>query len=60
MTGLDRYITEAAKAAGYEEGFGVPGCDLSLKQWTVAYTRQSSEDKRRMTVLENICLPVLN
>ena len=36
---LGRYIKEAAKAAGYEEGFGVPVCDLSLKQWTVAYTR---------------------
>ena len=44
---LDRYITEAAKAAGYEQGFGVPGCDLSLKQWTVAYTRQSSEEQAK-------------
>ena len=44
---LDRYITEAAKAAGYEEGFGVLGCDLSLKQWTVAYNRQSSEEQAK-------------
>ena len=42
---LDHYITEAAKAAGYEQGFGIPGCDLRLKQWTVAYARQSSEEQ---------------
>src|SRR4030042_4972932 len=44
---LDRYITEAAKAAGYEEGFGVLGCDLNLKHWTVAYNRQSSEEQAK-------------
>ncbi len=26
---VDRYIVEAARAAGCEEGFGVRGCDLS-------------------------------
>ena len=30
---LENYITEAAKTAGYEEGFGVTGCDLSLNRW---------------------------
>ena len=30
---LDGYILEAARAAGYEEGFGVVGCDLNLKHW---------------------------
>ena len=44
---LDHFIKEAAKAAGYEEGFGVPGCDLSLKHWTVAYNRQSSEEQAK-------------
>lgn len=39
---LERYIHEAAKAAGYEEGFGISGCDLGQNQWYVAYTRQST------------------
>lgn len=42
---LDRYILEAAKAAGYEEGFGVTGCDLNLRHWWVAYTRQSTREQ---------------
>ena len=42
---LDRYIEEAAKAAGYEEGFGVMGCDLNLKTWWAAYSRQSSREQ---------------
>jgi hypothetical protein len=42
---LDRYVMEAAKAAGYEEGFGVTGCDLNLSQWWVAYTRQSLREQ---------------
>ena len=32
---LENYISEAAKAGGYEEGFGVAGCDLSLNRWWV-------------------------
>jgi hypothetical protein len=42
---LDGYIIEAAKAAGYEEGFGVAGCDLSPNRWWVAYTRQSTREQ---------------
>ena len=26
---LDEYVEQAARAAGYEDGFGVRGCDLS-------------------------------
>jgi DNA invertase Pin-like site-specific DNA recombinase len=42
---LDRYIMEAAKAARYEEGFGVTGCDLGQKHWWVAYNRQSTREQ---------------
>ena len=42
---LDRYITEAAKTAGYEEGFGVVGCDLGHNHWWAAYSRQSSREQ---------------
>ena len=42
---LDQYIREAAKTAGYEEGFGVTGCDLSLNQWWAAYNRQSTREQ---------------
>lgn len=42
---LGRYVMEAAKAAGYEEGFGVTGWDLSLSQWWAAYSRQSTNEQ---------------
>lgn len=42
---LEHYITEAAKAAGYEEGFGIPGCDLGQRQWWAAYNRQSTREQ---------------
>lgn len=42
---LDGYIDKAAKAAGYEDGFGVVGCDLSLPDWWVAYSRQSLREQ---------------
>ncbi len=42
---FEGFINEAARAAGYEEGFGVRGCDLSRKEWWVAYTRQSSKEQ---------------
>ena len=42
---LDRYVLEAAKAAGYEEGFGIIGCDLSLNRWWAAYNRQSTREQ---------------
>ena len=42
---LNGYISEAAKAAGYEEGFGIAGCDLSLNCWWAAYARQSTREQ---------------
>ena len=42
---LDLYITEAAKTAGYEEGFGIPGCDLGQQHWWAAYARQSTREQ---------------
>ena len=42
---LDGYIWEAAKAAGYEDGFGARGCDLNRNHWWVAYTRQSTREQ---------------
>ena len=42
---LDGYITEAAKASDYEEGFGLRGCDLSQKNWWAVYTRQSLREQ---------------
>lgn len=42
---LDGYIREAAKAVGYEEGFGITGRDLSLRNWWAAYTRQSTREQ---------------
>ena len=42
---LYRYTEEAAKAAGYEEGFGLKGCDLTKPIWWAAYVRQSLEEQ---------------
>ena len=42
---LDGYIAEAAKAAGYEKGFGITGCDLSMLVWWAAYCRQSLDQQ---------------
>lgn len=42
---LDEYISEAARAAGYEKGFGITGCDLSLSVWWAAYCRQSLDQQ---------------
>ncbi len=42
---IDRYITEAAKASDYEEGFGLRGCDLSQRHWWAVYTRQSLREQ---------------
>ena len=42
---LNQYITEAARAAGYVEGFGVTGGDLSQNHWWVAYARQSTREQ---------------
>ena len=43
---LDQWIKAAAESAGYEEGFGIPGCDLSQSNWWAAYLRQSTEEQR--------------
>ncbi len=42
---LDEMVQNAAKAAGYEEGFGLKGCDLTKPVWWAAYTRQSLEQQ---------------
>ena len=42
---VDTYIKEAARLAGYEEGFGVAGCDLRKRDWWVAYNRQSTREQ---------------
>ncbi|MDP2931706.1 MAG: recombinase family protein [Chloroflexota bacterium] len=42
---IDGYVIEAAKAAGYEKGFGVEGCDLSKPIWWTAYCRQSLDQQ---------------
>ena len=42
---LDRYILEAARAADYEQGLGVIGCDLTKSGWWAAYARQSSREQ---------------
>jgi hypothetical protein len=42
---LERYIKEATQASGYEDGFGIKGCDLSQKHWGAAYARQSTREQ---------------
>ncbi len=42
---LSNFVRVAAKAAGYEEGFGVEGCDLTKASWWAAYVRQSLEEQ---------------
>ena len=42
---LGRYTEEAAKMVGYEEGFGVKGCDLTKPIWWAVYIRQSLEEQ---------------
>jgi len=39
------YITEAAKASDYEDGFGLRDCDLSQRHWWAVYTRQSLREQ---------------
>ncbi len=39
------YIRAAAKSVGYEEGFGITGCDLNATGWWAAYARQSLEEQ---------------
>jgi len=42
---FDEYIAQATKAAVYEKGFGIVGCDLSMPVWWAAYCRQSLEEQ---------------
>jgi len=42
---LNSLVDKAAKEAGYSEGFGIKGCDLTHSPWWAAYTRQSSEEQ---------------
>ena len=43
---MDLIIASAAKAAGYEEGFGLSGCDLTEDGWWSSYARQSTQEQR--------------
>lgn len=43
---LDEYIDESAKAAGYEKGFGITGCDLLMPMWA-SYCRQSLDQQTK-------------
>jgi len=45
-TDMEEWITSAAEAAGYRDGFGVSGCDLTSSEWWAAYCRQSTEQQR--------------
>ena len=42
---FNKYVDEAARAADYENGFGVIGCNLSENHWWAAYTRQSTREQ---------------
>jgi hypothetical protein len=42
---LNLHIAEAAKAASYEKGFGITGCDLSMSVWWAGYCRQSLDQQ---------------
>jgi hypothetical protein len=42
---LDTLVEVAARAAGYEDGFGRRGCDLAKTVWWAAYIRQSLEEQ---------------
>jgi hypothetical protein len=42
---LSEYIAQAAKASGYEKGFGIEGCDLSRPIWWAGYCRQSLDQQ---------------
>lgn len=44
---LDEYIGQAARAAAYENGFGISGCDLSMPVWWGAYCRQSLDQQAK-------------
>ena len=43
---IDQWIEVAAKSVGYENGFGLRGCDLSQTHWWAAYIRQSTEEQK--------------
>ena len=50
---LDRYIKQAAKAADYEEGFGVRGYDLSRKDsWATSNRQSTTEQKENDRLVE--------
>jgi len=42
---LEGLVGAAAKAASYEEGFGLRGCDLSKPIWWAVYVRQSLDQQ---------------
>ncbi|MFC1998836.1 tyrosine-type recombinase/integrase [Chloroflexota bacterium] len=44
---LKRLTQIAAKSVGYEDSFGIEGCDLNLNTWASAYIRQSLEEQAK-------------
>jgi len=42
---IDEYVTQAAQATGYENGFGLKGCDLIKAFWWASYCRQSLDEQ---------------
>jgi hypothetical protein len=44
---LDHYVEEATRVVGYQDGFGVNGCDLTKPIWWAAYVRQSLEEQAK-------------
>jgi hypothetical protein len=42
---LEKYVVEAARRAGYEDGFGIKDCDVSQNHFWAAYTRQSTREQ---------------
>ena len=44
---IDMLVDAAARAAGYEEGFGIRDCDLTQSDWWAAYIRQSREEQAK-------------
>lgn len=42
---FEKYVVEAARRTGYENGFGIKDCDVSQNHFWAAYTRQSTREQ---------------
>ncbi len=51
---FDTIIGKAAKEAGYSEGFGLQGCDLTQAHWWAAYARQAGKSRPTITGFQSI------